>query len=118
MATEPAHPWVEEVRRARRGDNNAFAALVRSMQRQVYGLCLRLLRTERALVSVLGVTAAGPSGPARATLPGECVEAPPASAIDVVHPQEGVRKLRAAGRFSMSSLDGIGTAPLSATARA
>ena len=43
MASEPAQPWVEEVRRARRGDSNAFAALVKSMQRQVYGLCLRLL---------------------------------------------------------------------------
>src|SRR5689334_1527831 len=47
MATEePAHPWVEDVRRARRGDSNAFAALVKSVQRQVFGLCLRLLRTE------------------------------------------------------------------------
>ena len=46
MATEPAHPWVEDVRRARKGDSNAFAALVKSVQRQVYGLCLRLLRTE------------------------------------------------------------------------
>lgn len=52
MATEPAHPWVEDVRRARRGDNNAFAALVRSMQRQVYGLCLRLLRTEAEAAEV------------------------------------------------------------------
>lgn len=46
MATEQAQPWVEEVRKARRGDQDAFAALVRSVQRQVYGLCLRLLRTE------------------------------------------------------------------------
>jgi RNA polymerase sigma-70 factor (ECF subfamily) len=46
MATEPAQPWFEEVRRARRGDGNAFAALVRAVQRPVYGLCLRLLRTE------------------------------------------------------------------------
>lgn len=46
MAAEPGQPWVEEVRKARRGDSNAFATLVRSMQRQVYGLCLRLLRTE------------------------------------------------------------------------
>ena len=52
MATEPAHPWAEEVRPARRGDNNAFAALVRSMQRQVYGLCLRLLRTEAEAAEV------------------------------------------------------------------
>ncbi len=43
---EPAHPWADEVRRARRGDSDAFAVLVRSMQRQVYGLCLRLLRSE------------------------------------------------------------------------
>ena len=34
------------MRKARRGDQNAFAALVRSVQRPVYGLCLRLLRTE------------------------------------------------------------------------
>jgi len=46
MATEPALPWVDDVRRARRGDSNAFASLVKSVQRQVYGLCLRLLRTE------------------------------------------------------------------------
>jgi RNA polymerase sigma-70 factor (ECF subfamily) len=52
MASEPAHPWVEDVRRARRGDSNAFAALVRSMQRQVYGLCLRLLRTEAEAAEV------------------------------------------------------------------
>lgn len=46
MTTEPAHPWVDDVRRARRGDSNAFASLVKSVQRQVYGLCLRLLQTE------------------------------------------------------------------------
>ncbi len=46
MAADPATPWVDEVRRARRGDQNAFAALVRGLQRQIYGLCLRLLRTE------------------------------------------------------------------------
>lgn len=47
MSTETiAQPWVEDVRRARRGDSNAFAALVRSVQRPVYGLCLRMLRTE------------------------------------------------------------------------
>lgn len=46
MATEPAQPWFDEVRRARRGDSNAFAALVRAVQRPVFGLCLRLLRTE------------------------------------------------------------------------
>ncbi len=46
MAVETIQPWVQEVRRARRGDNDAFAALVRSLQRPVYGLCLRLVRTE------------------------------------------------------------------------
>jgi len=46
MATEQLRPWADEVRRARRGDQNAFAALVRQIQRPVYGLCLRLLRTE------------------------------------------------------------------------
>jgi RNA polymerase sigma-70 factor (ECF subfamily) len=43
---EPVQPWVDEVRRARKGDSNAFAALVRAVQRPVYGLCLRLLRNE------------------------------------------------------------------------
>lgn len=38
--------WVQDVRRARRGDKNAFASLVRSVQRPVYGLCLRLLARE------------------------------------------------------------------------
>lgn len=52
MASEPAHPWVDDVRRARRGDSNAFAALVKSVQRQVYGLCLRLLRTEAEAAEV------------------------------------------------------------------
>jgi RNA polymerase sigma-70 factor (ECF subfamily) len=46
MVSEPVQPWVDEVRRARKGDSNAFAVLVRAMQRQVFGLCLRLLRTE------------------------------------------------------------------------
>lgn len=46
MVAEPAQPWVEEVRRARKGDSNAFAALVRAAQRPVFGLCLRLLRNE------------------------------------------------------------------------
>ena len=45
MAADPATPWADEVRRARRGDQNAFAALVRGLQRPIYGLCLRLLRT-------------------------------------------------------------------------
>jgi RNA polymerase sigma-70 factor (ECF subfamily) len=43
---EPVQPWVDEVRRARKGDSNAFAALVRAVQRPVFGLCLRLLRNE------------------------------------------------------------------------
>lgn len=52
MANESAQPWVEDVRRARRGDSNAFAALVKSVQRPVYGLCLRLLRTEAEATEV------------------------------------------------------------------
>lgn len=52
MASEPVQPWVDDVRRARRGDSNAFAALVKSVQRQVYGLCLRLLRTEAEAAEV------------------------------------------------------------------
>ncbi len=39
-------PWKNEVAAARRGDQNAFAALVRGVQRPVYGLCLRLVRNE------------------------------------------------------------------------
>jgi RNA polymerase sigma-70 factor (ECF subfamily) len=49
---EPAQPWVDEVRRARRGDSDAFAALVRAVQRPVFGLCLRLLRTEAEAAEV------------------------------------------------------------------
>lgn len=46
-ATEsPALPWKADVLAARRGDRSAFESLVRSVQRQVYGLCLRLLATE------------------------------------------------------------------------
>jgi RNA polymerase sigma-70 factor (ECF subfamily) len=52
MANEPSNPWVEDVRRARRGDSNAFASLVKSVQRPVYGLCLRLLRTEAEAAEV------------------------------------------------------------------
>lgn len=52
MANVPDNPWVSEVRRARRGDTNAFAALVKAVQRQVYGLCLRLLRTEAEAAEV------------------------------------------------------------------
>lgn len=46
MMAEPAMPFVQEVRRARRGDSDAFASLVRTIQRPVFGLCLRLLRSE------------------------------------------------------------------------
>ena len=46
VAPEEALPWRSDVLAARKGDQNAFASLVRSVQRQVYGLCLRLLRTE------------------------------------------------------------------------
>jgi RNA polymerase sigma-70 factor (ECF subfamily) len=39
-------PWKADVLAARNGDQSAFASLVRSVQRPVYGLCLRLLRVE------------------------------------------------------------------------
>ncbi len=42
----PALPYRAEVLAARRGDRSAFETLVRSVQRPVYGLCLRLLRVE------------------------------------------------------------------------
>ena len=45
-------PYRTEVRAARRGDRSAFEALVRSVQRPVYGLCLRLLRTEAEAAEV------------------------------------------------------------------
>jgi len=45
-------PYRAEVRAARRGDRSAFEALVRSVQRSVYGLCLRLLRTEAEAAEV------------------------------------------------------------------
>ncbi len=41
-----ALPWKADVIAARRGDHSAFASLVRRVQRPVYGLCLRLLRSE------------------------------------------------------------------------
>jgi RNA polymerase sigma-70 factor (ECF subfamily) len=41
-----ALPWKADVVAARRGDRNAFEALVRSVQRQVYGLCVRLLSND------------------------------------------------------------------------
>ncbi|MBL8958144.1 MAG: sigma-70 family RNA polymerase sigma factor [Myxococcaceae bacterium] len=46
MAVEEGVPYLQEVRRARRGDSDAFAQLVRSIQRPVYGICLRLLRSD------------------------------------------------------------------------
>jgi RNA polymerase sigma-70 factor (ECF subfamily) len=45
-------PYRTEVRAARRGDRSAFETLVRSVQRSVYGLCLRLLRTEAEAAEV------------------------------------------------------------------
>lgn len=45
MTAEAEQPWVLDVRRARKGDASAFEALVRSVQRPVYGLCLRMLRS-------------------------------------------------------------------------
>jgi RNA polymerase sigma-70 factor (ECF subfamily) len=42
----PTLPWTADVLAARRGDHSAFASLVRSVQRPVYGLCLRLLNSE------------------------------------------------------------------------
>lgn len=52
MAAEPAIPYLQEVRRARRGDSDAFAQLVRSMQRPIYGICLRLLRSDAEAAEV------------------------------------------------------------------
>ncbi len=46
MVPSETQPWAVDVRKARKGDANAFATLVKSVQRQVYGLCLRLLKTE------------------------------------------------------------------------
>jgi len=39
-------PWSQEVAAARGGDRQAFEQIVRGFQRQVYGLCLRLLSNE------------------------------------------------------------------------
>ena len=41
-----AQPWKADVIAARRGNQSAFASLVRSIQRPIFGLCLRLLRSE------------------------------------------------------------------------
>lgn len=47
LADEPAAPpWKADVSAARKGDPSAFASLVRSVQRPVYGLALRLLNNE------------------------------------------------------------------------
>jgi len=48
----PALPWKADVLAARRGDRSAFEALVRSVQRQVYGLCLRLMSSEAEAAEV------------------------------------------------------------------
>jgi RNA polymerase sigma-70 factor, ECF subfamily len=48
----PPLPYRAEVQAARRGDRSAFETLVRSVQRQVYGLCLRLLRSEAEAAEV------------------------------------------------------------------
>ncbi|MDX2012805.1 MAG: sigma-70 family RNA polymerase sigma factor [Myxococcaceae bacterium] len=52
MTADTTQPWLDEVRRARRGDSSAFAALVRGLQRPVFGLCLRLLRSEAEATEV------------------------------------------------------------------
>jgi RNA polymerase sigma-70 factor (ECF subfamily) len=53
MADEsPALPWKEDVLAARRGDPSAFESLVRSVQRPVYGLALRLLSNEAEAAEV------------------------------------------------------------------
>ena len=52
MAAEQTDPLVDEIRRAQAGDPEAFAQLVRGVQRPVFGLCLRLLRTEAEATEV------------------------------------------------------------------
>ena len=52
MTADAEQPWAQEVRRARKGDSSAFAALVRGLQRPVFGLCLRLLRVEAEATEV------------------------------------------------------------------
>jgi RNA polymerase sigma-70 factor (ECF subfamily) len=42
----PPMPWSDEVAAARGGDQSAFEALVRGLQRPIYGLCLRLLSND------------------------------------------------------------------------
>ncbi len=53
MAEEaPPLPWKADVAAARRGDPSAFESLVRSVQRPVYGLALRLLQREAEAAEV------------------------------------------------------------------
>jgi RNA polymerase sigma-70 factor (ECF subfamily) len=53
MAEEaPPLPWKADVLAARRGDPSAFESLVRSVQRPVYGLALRLLQREAEAAEV------------------------------------------------------------------
>lgn len=53
MAEEAAPlPWKADVVAARKGDPNAFESLVRSVQRPVYGLALRLLNSEAEAAEV------------------------------------------------------------------
>ena len=53
MAEEaPPLPWKADVQAARKGDPSAFEALVRSVQRPVYGLALRLLQSEAEAAEV------------------------------------------------------------------
>ncbi len=53
MAEEAAPlPWKADVVAARKGDPSAFEALVRSVQRPVYGLALRLLNSEAEAAEV------------------------------------------------------------------
>lgn len=51
-SSSPTLPWKADVLAARRGDHSAFEALVRSVQRPVYGLCLRLLSSEAEAAEV------------------------------------------------------------------
>lgn len=51
-ADPPVIPWSDEVAMARRGDRSAFEAIVRGLQRPVYGLCLRLLANEAEAAEV------------------------------------------------------------------
>lgn len=51
--TTPVLPWKADVIAARRGDQSAFESLVRSVQRPVFGLCLRLLGTEAEAAEIV-----------------------------------------------------------------